>query len=217
MEEDIISKINGLKLGYTCSKCNTTFEIPIFPYINFEENPEYYAKVKNLDIFKVKCENCGNEEYVKYDCLIVDPVHKYFPYLFTNKNIDAFRKSVDYFVNVVLKKDQIKDWDQIQTRLVLDLNELIEKIQIFEIGLNDKAIEIIKRGLIERKLSNNKALLFDGIQNTNLEFIKVSENPEKITVNIEFYNRIIENVNSMKEEKINFDLVNQDWVLKRIE
>ena len=48
------------------------------------------------------------------------------------------------FVNVVLKKDQIKDWDQIKTRLVLDLNELIEKIQIFEIGLNDKAIEIIK-------------------------------------------------------------------------
>ena len=217
MEEDIVSKINGFELDYTCSKCHSTFKIPIFPYINFSENPEYYAKVKNLDIFKVKCEKCGNEEYVKYDCLIVDPVHKYFVYLFNNKNVDSFRKSVDYFVNVVLKKDQINDWDQIKTRLVLDLNELIEKIQIFEIGLNDKAIEIIKRGLIERKLSNSNTLLFDGIQNTNLEFIKVSDKPEKITVTIEFYNRIIESVNKMKDENINFELVNQDWVLKRIE
>lgn len=217
MEEDIISKINGLKLDYICSKCKKEFKIPIFPYINFNENPEYYAKVKNLDIFKVKCEFCGNEEFVKYDCLIVDPIHKYFIYLFNNKNIEAFRKSVDYFVNVILKKDQIQDWDQLQTRLVLDLNELIEKIQIFELGLNDKAIEIIKRGLIEKKLKNNDVLLFDGIHNTDLEFIKLSENPEKITINIEFYNKIIENVNKMKDEKINFDLVNQDWVLHHIE
>lgn len=217
MEEDLISKINGFKIDYTCSKCKSTFEIPIFPYINFHENPEYYAKVKDLEIFKVKCDKCSNEEYVKYDCLIVDPIHKYFLYLFNSQNVEAFRKSVDYFVNVILQKDQIQDWDQIQTRLVLDLNELIEKMQIFEIGLNDKAIEIIKRGLIERNLSNSNILLFDGINETNLEFIKMSEKPEKITVNIEFYNRIIENVNKMKDEKINFDLVNQDWVLKRIE
>ena len=183
MEKDIISKINGFKLDYTCSKCQSVFEIPIFPYINFSENPEYYAKVKNLDIFKVKCKKCLNEEYVKYDCLIVDPLHNYFLYLFNNKNISAFRKSIDYFVDVILKKDQIKNWNELKTRLVLDLNELIEKIQIFEIGLNDKAIEIIKRGLIEKHLSNEN-LLFDGISETNLEFIKVSDKPEKITINI---------------------------------
>lgn len=220
MEKEILSTIRGYKVPHTCDKCKTECEVPIFPYINFDENPEYYALVKNLDIFKIKCQNCGTEEFIKFDSLIVDAKHKYFLYLFCDHTkLDSFRKNVDYFVNTVLNANEIKDWNMIETRLVLDLNSLVEKMTIFEIGLNDKAIEFIKRGLIDKKIvkSDNAEILFDGINQTNLEFIIFKDDKaEKVNVSINFYNTIIESVKNLKDDEINFELINQDWVKTKI-
>lgn len=220
MENDITSTINGYKIFYTCEKCKNEFEVPIFPYINFEDNPEYYALVKDLDIFKVKCSNCGNQEYIKFDTLIVDPMHKYLLYLFCNEGkIESFRKNIDYFVNTVLSEAEIKDFDAAETRLVLDLNSLVEKMTIFELGLNDKAIEFIKKGLFEKKIVKDEKtkLLFDGINQTNLEFISfLNDKVDKVNVSIAFYNKIIESIKNLSTEKINFDLIDQNWVKSKI-
>lgn len=219
MEKDIISSINGLKVPYKCEKCGYEKDVPIFPYISFEENPEYYALVKNLDIFKVKCEKCGYEEYIKFDSLIVDPMHKYFIYLFCDSSkVDMFRKNVDYFVNTVLNASEIKDWNQIETRLVLDLNDLIEKMTIFELGLNDKAIEFIKCGLIEKNIiDDNSKIFFDGIEQLNLKFVSfLDEKMENINISIDFYNKIIENINNLNNEKNNFELIDRNWVNSKI-
>lgn len=220
MENDIISSINGFKVNYTCEKCSNEQEIPIFPYINFSESPEYYALVKNLDIFKCKCEKCSFENFIKFDSLIVDPIHNYFLYLFCDhKNINLFRKNVDYFVNTVLKGPELEDWNNSKTRLVLTLNDLVEKMTIFELGLNDKTIEFIKRGLIEKKLVKdiNSEILFDGIYQTNLEFVSIGEKEsEKINVSINFYNDIIEKVKQIDKNEQNFELIDQNWVKSKI-
>lgn len=219
MEDDIVSTINGYKIPYKCEKCGHEEEVPIFPYINFDENPEYYALVKNLDIFKVKCSNCNYEEYIKFDTLIIDPVHKYFLYLFCDEEkINSFRKNIDYFVNTVLNAGEIKDWNTITTRLITDLNQLVEKMTIFETGLNDKAIEFIKCGLLEKKIiTESTEIYFDGINQTNLEFVTfIDNNVDKVNVSIAFYNKIIESVNKLDDEKINFELIDQDWVKSKI-
>jgi hypothetical protein len=211
-----------LNLNIYVQNVGTENEVSILPYINFDENPEYYALVKNLDIFNVKCTKCGHEEMFQFDTLIVDPTHKYFLYLFCDEEkINSFRKNIDYFVNTVLNASEIKDWDLIKTRLVLDFNSLVEKMAIFEIGLNDKAIEFIKAGLKERNIvkSKNAEILFDGLNQTNLEFISIDENEnlDKVNVSINFYNKIIENINNLKDDKINFELIDQNWVKSKIE
>ena len=97
MEDDIISTINGYKIPHICDKCKNEDEVPIFPYINFEDNPEYYALVKNLDIFKVKCSKCGNEEYIRFDTLIIDPIGNNLRILTLHYFLHHFIQSLFFF------------------------------------------------------------------------------------------------------------------------
>lgn len=215
MENEIVSKINGLMVDYVCESCKTSQQIPIFPYIDFSKNPEYYAKVKDLDIFKVKCKKCEKQTYIKFDTLLVNPKLKYFIYLFCNKDkINVFRNNTNFFVENVLQSSQYNDWKSLKTRVVTTLNELVEKLCIFELGLNDIAIELIKCGFFEKEIiSNDYEVYFDGINDANLEFITYNkEKNEKIKISIGIYNKIIDKLNNISLELQDFELIDQEWI-----
>ena len=50
------------KHNVKCIKCGNNFEIKEWNSINVEEMPDIREKVLNGDIFKFKCENCGDDE-----------------------------------------------------------------------------------------------------------------------------------------------------------
>lgn len=224
MEKEILSKINGIKANFKCEKCNNVQDVNIFPYINFKENPEYYALVKNLDVFKIKCNNCGKESIVKYDALYLNENEKFFIYLLTDKSlIQKFRHQITYFIETVLNKDEKYNFEEYKTRLVFNTNQLIEKLAIFELGLNDKVIEIIKYGFYENGLINKSkfdSVYFDGIKETKLEFIMFNSNEkntiDKIFIDINFYNQVIDKISKLKDDDFVFPCIDEDWVKSKL-
>ena len=101
MNEEIISKINGIQEEFVCEKCGHKQIINIFPYINFKENPEYYSKVKELSIFNVICNQCHQQSSIQYNFLLLDESHKYFLYLLPNKDdYECFKHQIDYFMKM---------------------------------------------------------------------------------------------------------------------
>lgn len=220
MEDDILSKIDGLKANFICEKCGNKQQANIFPYINFNENPEYYALVKNLDIFKVKCEKCNKVTTVKYDALFLNESKEYFIYLLNDKSlIDKFRHQITYFIETILNKDEKYNFEQYTTRLVFDKNELVEKLLIFELGLNDKVIEFIKYGFYEHGLIDllkYDSIYFDGLNETKLEFVLFHSEKDvdidKIFIDIGFYNKIVEKVQKVKDDIFIFPNIDQEWL-----
>ena len=214
------SVIRGMKADYRCDACGNSQQVNIFPYINFSENPEYYALVKDLEIFKVKCEKCGSVKIVQFDTLIVDETHKYFIYLLSDRSLyNRFKYQITYFVETTLNKDDKYDLDEYKTRLVFSPNDLLEKMNLFEIGLNDEVIELAKVGLVDRGLVDRKIydmLYFDSIQNANLEFVAFSSKsstvkPLKFSINYEFYNRVLDDVQRFKtRDSQYFAIVDED-------
>ena len=219
---EINSIINGFKDNYKCPKCGHEQLVPLLPYINFSKNPEYYALTKNLDIFKVKCEKCCNEELIQFDTLLVDEIHKYFLYFLTDKNsYNRFKYQITYFIETTLNKDDKYNLDDFKTRLVFTHNDLIEKMTIFELGLNDKIIEIIKSGFIEKGIIDINVydqIYFDCMNNQNLQFVTFSSKtntiePLKYDVDFKFYNKIIDNIKGLdKQHHDYFEVIDQDWV-----
>jgi hypothetical protein len=225
MEKEILSKINGIKANFKCEKCGNIQDVNIFPYINFNENPEYYALVKELDVFKITCDNCNTDAIVKYDALYLNEKEKYFIYLLTDKDlVQKFRHQITYFIETVLNKDEKYNFDEFKTRLVFNTNQLVEKLAIFEIGLNDKVIEIIKYGFYENNLIDTTrfdSVYFDGIKETKLEFVLFSsenkEDVDKIYIDIEFYNQVIDKISKLNDENFIFPNIDEEWVKTKIE
>lgn len=221
------SKINGFQNDYVCEKCGHTQKVNIIPYINFKDNPEYYGLVKGMNIFKVRCEKCGTERIIQFDTLIVDETAKYFIYLLTDKSLqNNFKHQVKYFVETTLNKNDDYDFNVYKTRLVFSPNDLIEKMTIFEAGLNDEAIEIIKYGLYFKEVIDKSVydcLYFDGMNNADLDFVAFSSktttvNPQRYTVGFAFYNKVIDDISHIKNRNHSyFEVIDQEWVVEKFE
>ena len=216
MSKEIISKINGLQEDIVCKNCGHKQVVNIFPYINFKKNPEYYLKVKDLSIFNIVCNQCHKQFMIQYNILLLDETHKYFLYLLPNKDdYEHFKHQIDYFMKMNFNSDEFPEYNEYKTRLVFNLNHLIEKISIFELSLNDKAIEILKNVIIDSKTIKEEfnELYFDRIENTDIVFIyltKLSNTIKNTKISIGLYNNIIEKVNKeIKEEQ--FEVIDSEW------
>lgn len=214
--DEIISKINGIQEEFVCEKCGHKQQINIFPYINFKENPEYYSKVKDLSIFNIICNKCHQQSTIQYNILLLDEVHKYFLYLLPNKeDYDHFKHQIEYFMKINFNEDEIPEYKEYKTRLVFDLNDLIEKMTIFEISLNDKAIEILKNAIIDSKCIEDSTykLYFDRIDGLDFVFIylvKLTNQVKDIKLNVGLYNGIIEKINHETELR-KFEIIDSEW------
>lgn len=218
----IDSIIRGEKSEYTCPSCGHKQEVNLFPLIDFSKNPEYYALVKDLSIYSVKCDGCGKEQLIKFDSLIVDHEHGYILYMLSNEDdIKRFRHQITYFVETILNKDEKFDIGTIKTRVVTSYNELLEKMAIFEIGLDDEAMEVLKAtfeqidGFDSVKYDE---IRFDGIDGTNLLFVLMNSRSNEITpkalkIDIGAYNKIIDDTKAIRSRKREyFEKIDRNWV-----
>ena len=227
MEEVVIptieSVIQGFKADYTCSKCGNKKEVNLIPYVNFTQNPEYYALVKDLSIFKVTCDKCGNKELIKFDMLITDEQHKYFIYLLNNESVyDKFKYQISYFVETTLNKDGKYDFNSYKTRVVFTLNDLIEKMSIFECGLRDDSIELIKLMIQEKQIIDTNIydrIFFDGMEKTNLIFALFSSRsdtvePKRLVLDGNFYNKVIDGIKNVSLDNEVFPCIDYNWAVR---
>ena len=220
--KEINSVINGIQEEFVCENCNHKQIVNLFPYINFKENPEYYSKVKDLSIFNVICNQCHKESMIQYNILLLDETHKYFLYLLTNKDdYEHFKHQIDYFMKINFNYDEFPEYKEYKTRIVFDLNSLIEKISIFELSLNDKAIEILKNAIKDSDQIKEKTydIYFDRIENTDMIFIyqvKLTNEIKDFKISVGLYNGIIEKVNKDSNEE-QFELIDSKWARNFIE
>ena len=135
----------------SCPRCGETVETRMWPGINAEVNPNLREQVLQETLFNWTCPACGYVAQMAYPCLYHDKGRKLMVYLVPNggkEELDA--------VDVDRAFPQI---GYVQKRVVSSLAELKEKILIFEAGLDDRAVELVKWALsavVEKKDGKNK-------------------------------------------------------------
>ncbi|HHV25654.1 MAG TPA: hypothetical protein GXX63_00480 [Tissierellia bacterium] len=159
-----------------CPNCHETFKIKVYDNLNITSNVEMKSKVLNGSIFDFKCPNCGILFRSIYSIVYKDMEKKYIIFLnMKNKNYDKKIKKIEEL------------YPEYKIRIVSDMMDLIEKIYIFEVKLNDKIITYLGYKIYEdmtRKLLDMKSpikiskVLFD------------SFNPSKNQVNFGALNNV---------------------------
>ena len=108
-----------------CSKCSKEFNSAQPRAVNVAEHPELKAKIQDGTFFLHKCPYCASLELDNEDFLYHDP----------EAHLLIALSSRD------LSSDGLEGYT---CRLVSSVGDLLEKLKIFEAGLDDIAIEICK-------------------------------------------------------------------------
>ncbi len=131
-----------------CSSCGASCEIPAYNIINVKDHPELKEKVKDGSMFVWACPKCGKINLAAFQTLYHDPDEKLMIWLMPDTLSDSEKIAVEQHMKAIsdqLSSNENNDLLKGYTlRRVKDAGSLIEKVNIFDTGLDDVAVEMCK-------------------------------------------------------------------------
>ena len=110
----------------TCARCGAEHTAEVPQSVNVAASPELKERVRNGSFFTWNCPHCGAVNLLKFPFLYHDP-QEHLMLVLTDAPVNAEGVPEGY-----------------TGRLVRSVGELIEKINIFDAGLDDLTIELCK-------------------------------------------------------------------------
>lgn len=120
------------KIIVKCHNCGHTQEFEIYKTVNTDTDPEMKEKVRKKDNFKMICEKCGTVVNADHSFVYHDPQASILINYIREADVDK------------VKENMVKGFPGYICRTVNYQNDLVEKLMIFDAGLDDRIIEIIK-------------------------------------------------------------------------
>ena len=134
------------KVNFKCPSCAANVEAEQWTAVNGDKNPQQKLKILEGTLFKAKCPKCGKETQIGYPMLFNDTKQGYMIWLVYDE--ESVKHTIDYFKsskNDVIDDETGEEVDEnCRRRIVMSPEALREKIMIFDSGLDDKMIEILK-------------------------------------------------------------------------
>lgn len=196
---------------FTCPYCGEKFQIKVYDSINGDEDSDLKDRCMSGDIFHHECPHCHKSFLVQNNLLYEEPSHKYVIWVSENDPGTDLSK----FTEPLVKKGYT-------LRRVATVQEFVEKLQIFEDGLDDIAVELAKYDsfieFIDNKKGNPEDITSIEYQHTLNGVMKINiRMNDKGTSFLIPYDMITEELKVDKDRlSVNpeeFSHVNLDWVV----
>lgn len=193
-------------VSVTCPACQKDGEFRRYETINITEKPSLREEIMSRRIFTYVCPHCGETIIVSYDCVYLDTENRYCVALIsqnTPPDIEGI-SAKDYTV-----------------RIVSSINDFIEKIALFEDGIDDRVCELCKLFLEESYEEQNNAELlaayYSGrdIENENLHFYLIGDDAGncETTLSMQSYRNILEVFSASKFDIKTETRIDSSWAL----
>lgn len=212
----------------TCPQCSKESDFLVWDSINTTLDPEMYQAVRDGSAFLFKCPHCDCEVSVDYGFLyhqMDDSIM--IQYCNSDENFEEmlqmFTKKPNPESDVDEMVHNLLD-DNYLIRIVRTRNQLLEKLAIFDAGLDDRIIEIIKLFYMVQLLEQNENEHVDELlmftDSTGKHILKfLSEGMRFATAEItdEIYTDIQEKYgNNLPDLRKDDVVIDQDWALAHI-
>ena len=123
----------------TCPSCHHEGDFELWDSINTALDPEMKEKVLNKSIFLYTCPSCGETFRLNYPTLYHQMEDLIMIYLVSESEVE---KTYEMFYG----ENALFDFrtEKYLSRIVTSPNQLVEKIQIFDAGKDDRIMELVK-------------------------------------------------------------------------
>ena len=189
-----------------CRFCRRKLPVTVHHSINVGLHPEHKQKVLDLSLFRFRCPHCGKTDILYYPTLYHDPEQRLMIQVFWRE--EDFGQPLDAELRTLIEIMGQKDY---RRREVFGYAELVEKIRIFDAGLDDFAIALLKT---VHKLEHPEVqTLFTEKTGDELYFMRVGEEgalPEALVVNTEAYERGAELAGKLRKPHDDYESLRVD-------
>lgn len=125
-----------------CRFCGKTHPVEIRSSVNVSETPDLKAKVKDGSLFIWECPYCGAHNLINAPMLYHDPSERLMIWLCGTAAQDGDAQRTLTALEEMFRTDEtLKDYT---ARLVDSIGDLIEKVGVFDAGLDDVVMEMCK-------------------------------------------------------------------------
>ena len=143
----------------SCPHCGNAFEADAVAAINTERDPELKEKLMSGALFIRECPYCGGRTLARFPLLYHDPAEKVMIWLSDGSADTEARMKAAVSGN---------EFEGYTGRIVDTPGALIEKVKIFDAGLEDTTLEMAKF-VTRQELGKDADLLFFGIEGADNE------------------------------------------------
>ena len=149
-----------------CSRCGERSKITVYKSMNVAENPELKEKLRDGSLFIWECPHCHQANLARYETLYHDPEKKIMIWLMPAGELpESQMKAI---------ANHTRAMGDYRLRMVKDVGELMEKILVFDAGLDDLAVEMCKYVTKMEMMSKNREAA-SGIASAVFHFHRVEE------------------------------------------
>ncbi len=120
-----------------CPKCGSEVEFTVWQSIN-TMMPFAIPDIISGKLFEETCSNCGQVVHLNYPFLFNDMIHNVMIWYCSPDSIEQIEKSMQ----------TSKQMCRCKTRIVTTQASLREKVAIFNAGLDDRVVELMKAALL---------------------------------------------------------------------
>ena len=117
----------------SCNHCHQQTEIDVRQSINVALDPELKARVKDGSLFVWECPYCGHRNLALYQTLYHDPDAKLMVWLLPGDAQPPQQVA-----------EAVKELEGYTLRIVREVGDLIEKVNLHDAGLDDTVLEMCK-------------------------------------------------------------------------
>lgn len=193
--------VSANRLQERCSGCGNVHELDFISSVNTAHKPELKEKVINGSLFTWECPHCGRVNLICRPFLYHDPEEKLMLLL----------------TDLPLKSEDLPEG--YQGRLVRSVGDLMEKIKIFDAGLDDVVMEICKYVTLQ-ELRKDVILKFFSIDGADSELTFTypeAGDMQMIAVGFNVYedcSGIVQRNPAIKESARGLATIDPDWISK---
>lgn len=160
------------QMEITCSECGAKAMVEVWQSLNIDTDPQMKESFRNKKMFTYDCPKCGKRTILNYPMLYHDMKNKaVVQYIPEEGMIDT---AVEGFEQIFADGA-----DGEKLRIVLTQNALIEKSIIFEAGLDDRLIELMKVVYVsncdDELLNEVRDVIFEKDDDGSMVFVFVTD------------------------------------------
>ena len=164
----------------TCPICKHEHTAPVVPVVDIEQDTETWTAVQDGRLFRFDCPDCGYPMEMAYSFLCQDSAIRQYIYL-CREGLDEGGALQE--VDRQAKKLVQGNTSDAILRVVCTMDELDEKLRVFESGLDDRIVEVCKGFALSQFPASEEcyaqAVVYDVIGGQEVLRVKCSDGTEQ--------------------------------------
>lgn len=201
-----------------CSGCGQLHDIMVWNSVTADDSADLKEEILkgNLNIFK--CPDCGFRAVMNVPMLYEDKAKRLFISFVPGTDENMLTNAFENMTESMKESGEIDNYEGFNLRFVSDYNTLMEKILIWDSGLWDKAIEILKFMILsgEPEKEKQRICMFGKADENEIEFMvrDIAENQIYTSrVPVESYNKIKDELTAsgVKTYSFNWERVDKNY------